>query len=178
MFDVRGLRLYAGFMRKMLSEGEISMKSRSSVNYSPNDDYYTPASIFKALNLHFDLDVCAPKDGVPWLPSKKHYHLEIDGLAQPWEGLIWCNPPYSKPAPWIDRFIQHSNGIMLVQISRSNGFIRLWDYSHGILVPDHKMMRFITIEGKTKTIFMPVALFAMGEIANQALINSGLGRVR
>ena len=154
------------------------MKSRQSPSYSPNDDYYTPPTIFQALGLTFDVDVCAPSGGVPWVPARMHYDMALDGLSQPWEGLVWCNPPYSGPAPWIERFIEHGNGIMLVQVARSKGFRRLWDLADGIMIPDHNMMRFINTQGKTKTIFMPVGLFAIGEVSYQALLRSNLGRVR
>ena len=154
------------------------MKSRSAKDYTPADDYYTPKPIFDALGLTFDIDVCAPTGGVPWIPAKQSFDLETDGLSQDWDALVWCNPPYSKPGPWIDKFIEHGNGIMLVQISRSKGFMRLWDQALGIIFPDNKMMKFVTLDGKAKTIFMPVALFAMGDISYQALLASNLGRVR
>jgi len=154
------------------------MKSRSAKDYTPADDYYTPKPIFDALGLTFDIDVCAPTGGVPWIPAKKSFDLIIDGLSQDWDGLVWCNPPYSKPGPWIDKFIEHGNGIMLVQISKSNGQKKLWDQCDGMLFPDIKIMKFINLQNEAKSVFMPVALYAMGQIGYQALLASNLGRVR
>ena len=152
-------------------------QSRSRKDYSPADDYYTPAYIFEALGLTFDVDVCAPKDGIPWLPAKSHYHLEMDGLAQEWSGLVWCNPPYSKPKPWIDKWIEHGNGLMLVQFSRSKGFVRLWEESDGVIaLPSN--LKFVHISGDQRGIFMPVGLFAIGDVSYQALLRSNLGKVR
>lgn len=62
------------------------------------DDWYTPAWIFEAMDETFDLDVASPPGGIPWLPCRRYYSLEDDGLAQPWEGFVWCNPPFSAPA--------------------------------------------------------------------------------
>lgn len=29
-------------------------------------------------------------------------------------GVVWCNPPYSKPLPWIERMAWYGNGLMLL----------------------------------------------------------------
>lgn len=77
--------------------------------------WYTPPSIFELLNLEFDIDVCSPKGGVPWIPAKRHYSIEDDGLTSPWIGKIWCNPPYGKETPrWLKKMNEHRNGIALV----------------------------------------------------------------
>ena len=142
-----------------------------------SDDIYTPPSVFDALGLEFDLDVCAPENKLPWIPAKRHYSLKDDGLAQPWEGLVWCNPPYSKPSPWIDKFINHNNGIMLVQISRSKAIKQLWEHADGIALQPTGF-KFINPELKPHAIFMVVMFFSMGEVATEALNKSGFGRVR
>lgn len=150
--------------------------SKNDKDYKPADDYYTPRWVFEKLNLEFDLDVCAPEEGVAWLPAKRHYSLKDDGLVSEWCGLVWCNPPYSDPTPFIDKFIEHSNGVMLVQISKSRAFMKLWDVAHGIVVLPPNI-KFEHRDHGTKGIFMPVALFAMGDLGVKALANVG-GRVR
>ena len=150
--------------------------ARQDPNYKPNDDYYTPEWIFKTLNLTFDIDVCAPEGGVSWIPAIKSYSLQDDGLLQDWHGLIWCNPPYSNPKPWIEKFIKHGNGIMLTQVARSLGFLDLWNNVDGIVFPEHKLMKFQHKELGTKGIFMPVALFAMGKVSVEAI--SKIGHIR
>ena len=78
------------------------------------DQWFTPPSVFAALGLRFDLDPASPPGGVPWIPADRYYTESDDGLTQPWNGLVWLNPPYSAPAPWIERLYQHGQGVALL----------------------------------------------------------------
>jgi hypothetical protein len=78
-------------------------------------EWYTPAHIFDALGLRFDLDPCQPANGVPWIPADRYYALPLNGLREPWEGRVWLNPPYGKyVARWLGKFLEHGNGVALV----------------------------------------------------------------
>jgi len=78
-------------------------------------DWYTPKHIFDSLNITFDLDPCCPEGGVSWIPAKSHYSLPQDGLALPWHGTVWCNPPYGKETlKWLAKMNEHRNGVALV----------------------------------------------------------------
>lgn len=78
-----------------------------------SDECYTPRWVFDAMGLEFDLDVAAP-DGGPWhVPTKRFYTAKDDGLARPWEGLVWCNPPYSRFRPWVERWAEHPRGVLM-----------------------------------------------------------------
>lgn len=50
------------------------------------DDWYTPKWVFDDLGIDFDLDVCAPKEKLEWIPAKKHFSIDVDGLSQQWGG--------------------------------------------------------------------------------------------
>jgi len=78
-------------------------------------DWYTPAWIFDELGLVFDLDPCHPATRIPWIPATKTYSLPQDGLTLPWEGKVWCNPPYGKhTGAWLRKMHEHRNGVALV----------------------------------------------------------------
>lgn len=78
-----------------------------------SDDCYTPRWVFEAMGLQFDLDVAAPRGG-PWhVPARKWYTAEDDGLASPWRGLVWCNPPYSNFLPWAEKFAAHDRAVLM-----------------------------------------------------------------
>src|SRR5262249_60873520 len=76
-------------------------------------DWYTPPEYFKALGLVFDLDPCSPGPG-HWVPAKKIYTKEDDGLRQPWlpGWLVFMNPPFggrNSHAPSVIEFLNHRN---------------------------------------------------------------------
>lgn len=50
----------------------------------------------------FDLDVAACEES-HW--AECYYTKSDNGLARPWFGRVWCNPPYSDIAPWVERAI-------------------------------------------------------------------------
>ena len=77
------------------------------------DERWTPRWLFDAMTVRFDLDVAAPPGGVPWIPANAHLSAVDDGLAAPWRGLVWCNPPFSNAGPWAARWIEHANGVLL-----------------------------------------------------------------
>lgn len=46
----------------------------------------------------WDLDVAADEES-HWAPL--WFGVEANGLAQPWFGNVWCNPPFSNLEPWL-----------------------------------------------------------------------------
>jgi hypothetical protein len=85
-----------------------------------NDDWYTPPWLFDAAGIVFDLDVAAPVDpSRRTCPARAYLTPVEDGLTHEWGGVVWCNPPYSSPAPWVARFAAHPDGLMLVPAARS-----------------------------------------------------------
>lgn len=78
-------------------------------------DWYTPKWIFDRMNVIFDLDPCQPWPPIPWIPVWQVYTLADNGLALPWHGRVWLNPPYGKfTAAWLKKMHEHRNGISLV----------------------------------------------------------------
>ena len=77
------------------------------------DEWLTPRHVLAALG-PFDLDPCAPAVR-PWDTAARHYTVMDNGLVQPWEGRVWCNPPYGlEAAQWLARCADHSNAMALI----------------------------------------------------------------
>lgn len=76
--------------------------------------YLTPKWITDLLG-PFDIDVCASTPR-PWDIGKTVYVEKDDGLAQQWQGLVWCNPPFDTRGvgKWVERMADHDNGLLLV----------------------------------------------------------------
>jgi len=100
-----------------------------------SDDYYTPAYIFDALQMQFDLDVCAPENNLHWIPAKTHFNIDQDGLAQAWFGTVWMNPPFSNPTPWVKKFQKHNNGVGLIPTSNGKWLTELWNDEISFVLP-------------------------------------------
>lgn len=78
-------------------------------------EWYTPPEIFEAMGVRFVLDPASPVGGLPWVPAMVHYDKEIDGLTQPWFGLVWLNPPFGREVgAWMRRMAEHGDGVALV----------------------------------------------------------------
>lgn len=74
------------------------------------DCWFTPREIVNELG-PFDLDPCTSVDR-PWDTAARHFTPDDDGLAQPWEGRVWLNPPYGTALElWIERMAKHSGGV-------------------------------------------------------------------
>lgn len=79
-----------------------------------SDEWYTPAYIFEALGVTFDMDVAAPLHGGPHVPTSRWIHE--DSLAKEWAGFVWMNAPFGGRnglVPWLEKFFAHGDGIAL-----------------------------------------------------------------
>lgn len=70
-----------------------------------NDELGTPPGVYDALSRivgPFEYDAaCSPENALAEPLG--------DGLVVVWPaGRIWCNPPYSAPAPWVDKALESS----------------------------------------------------------------------
>jgi len=75
---------------------------------SKTEMWETPQDFFDKLNeeFHFTLDVCAIPENAK---CENFYSPEIDGLKQPWKGVVWCNPPYGRQiGSWVRRALSAS----------------------------------------------------------------------
>lgn len=86
------------------------------------DTYQTPQPLFTGLHNRFKFaaDIAASDDN-HLLPA--YLTKEDNALITPWRmmcptgGYVWCNPPYSKVAPWVSKARQERrNGVGTVML--------------------------------------------------------------
>lgn len=143
------------------------------------DEWLTPPSILSALG-EFDLDPCSPINR-PWDTAKHHYNINDSGLHHPWNGRVWCNPPYGlEAAQWLDRLAQHGNGIALIfaRTETRMFFDHVWRRADAVLFIEGRL-HFHHVDGTRAKANSgaPSCLVAYGENNVRALECSGLGVV-
>lgn len=100
---------------------------------SKKDLWSTPQDFFDKLNeeFHFTLDVCALPENAK---CEKFYTPEDDGLHQPWDGVVWCNPPYGRQiGKWvytglIASMLRGSTVVMLLPARTDTKWFHEWIY--------------------------------------------------
>ena len=76
------------------------------------DDWLTPRDLIERLG-PFDLDPCAPTNP-PWPTAAAMIAPPDDGLALPWWGRVWCNPPYAEVGRWVKRCAEYGSAVALI----------------------------------------------------------------
>ena len=165
-------------MRKLVEFG-ARLFSDHHAEYEPSsDEFYTPATIFTALDCRFDLDVASPPGGLPWVPADVFLDQAADGLALPLTGFVWCNPPYSQPSPWLERMAAHGNGIMLLPGDTSTRWWQTWATTADAWCFISGRVRFVKADGEAQPSWtgrFPSVLVGWGSTAIDTLENCHLG---
>jgi hypothetical protein len=140
------------------------------------DEWLTPPNVLGALGA-FDLDPCAPVVR-PWPMATEHYTAADNGLAKPWRGRVWLNPPYGgETARWMERLADHGNGIALIFARTETGifFPWVWERASALLFLKGRL-HFHYVDGRRAKANggAPSVLIAYGSNNVEALRSSGL----
>lgn len=79
---------------------------------SGSDSWATPKEFYDFLNAEFNFndDPCPLFNNPP-----------IDGLTREWGNSVFMNPPYSKPAPWVEKaYLESLKGKIVVGLLRGD----------------------------------------------------------
>ena len=144
-----------------------------------NDEWLTPPEIVRACG-QFDLDPCAPIVR-PWDTAARHFTVEDDGLAQSWDGRVWCNPPFGREAvKWLRRMADHGNGIALIPARTETAMFyeTVWGRADAVLFIQGRP-HFHYVDGRRAPFNSgaPICLVGYGLSNVVALERSGLGVV-
>jgi hypothetical protein len=157
---------------------QSEMPNDFNSNTENKDEWLTPPEIIKALG-PFDLDPCAPTPETrPWDTATNHFCVRDNGLAQPWEGRVWCNPPYGRETfKWLDKLADHDGGGIALIFARTEtvGFHRsIWAKAHSVFFFKGRL-RFYHVTGeKGGTANAPSCLVSYSAMDTRAIAQSGL----
>lgn len=147
------------------------------------DEWYTPAYIFEAMGVRFDLDVAAPPYKCP-ADSWCDVAICADSLSQIWQNFIWMNPPFGGRnglVPWLEKFFAHGNGVALVPGRTSAPWWQDYAPRADALLFVRSKIKFIGADGRPgKSPAQGTTLMATGSDGVSALANAarvGLGLV-
>ena len=95
---------------------------------SARDDWETPQFLFDGLNAEFgfELDVCASSSNAK---CNTYFDKTANGLAQPWSGVCWMNPPYGRTIEkWVHKAFYESQlrGALVVCLLPARTDTRWW----------------------------------------------------
>lgn len=144
------------------------------------NEWLTPPELLAKLGA-FDLDPCAPINR-PWATANNHFTIEDDGLVQPWQGRVFCNPPYDTRLiiQFIERCIEHKNAIALT-FARTETILfqeLIFRHAHSILFIKGRLSFHHVTGERGGTAGAPSCLIAFDEANSQVLKNCGIaGRI-
>ena len=105
----------------------------SKANKGETVDWLTPMNIVRSLG-DFDLDPCGFKN---WPTAKKMYCLPEDGLALPWSGRVWLNPPYGtkESNTWLRKMSNYGVGTALLASRTETAWFHdyVWEAATAVL---------------------------------------------
>lgn len=137
-------------------------------------EWYTPASLFEALGVRFDLDPACAADAP--VPADFTYNKTHDGLAHEWFGHVWLNPPYGPAGvAFTDKMIVHADGLLLLP-SRTETAV----YQRTLAAADavcllRDRLWFVRDDGVTGRSSFASTLFAFGGWSVDVLRRADLG---
>ena len=81
-------------------------------NLKGNDEWYTPHEYVDAARKvmgSIDIDPCSNDLAQQIVQASEYYTIETNGLAHPWKGCCWLNPPYNAKdmRKFVDKLIYH-----------------------------------------------------------------------
>lgn len=175
-FAAMGDREYQPRPRKKPRNGWLGGENQDEGSRQRETRWLTPVPIVKALG-SFDLDPCgAPGHTL----ARRTYQVDDgqDGLALPWFGRVFLNPPYGKlTLPFMRKMAEHGNGTALIfaRTETAMFFETVWGRATAILFLQGRVT-FLDAQGvpAKANSGAPSCLVAYGDADATALYECGL----
>jgi hypothetical protein len=141
--------------------------------------WLTPPEVLQDLG-PFDLDPCAAPEPRPWATAARHYDItkDEDGLYLPWEGVVWCNPPYGpNTGQWLGLMAHHQCGVAFTfaRTETQYFFDHAWARGAGFLFLKGRVTFYRPDGSRGGTAPAPSVLIGYGDEGLRRLARSKLG---
>ena len=125
---------------------------------SGNHEWYTPADIVASVRDCLgviDLDPASSAVAQAIVQASRYFTIDDDGLAQPWSGRVFLNPPYARDVigPFITKLTGHiddrevTEAVVLTNNSTDTAWCdALWARASAVAFPDARV-RFLRPDG-------------------------------
>lgn len=143
-------------------------RGREALTSSESEEWYTPAAVVEIARRvlgEIDLDPASSAEANATVRASRYYTEADDGLAQPWKGRVWCNPPYGKTdegesnqGRWSERLVREyaagavTAAVLLVNATPDRTWFRpFWEHAIAFLCSRVRFARPGTGEAKQPT---------------------------
>lgn len=101
---------------------------------APTEWYTPPEYVDKARRVlgEIDLDPASNALAQNWIQAGNYFTQEDNGLIQPWQGRVWCNPPYGRQVrKWLGKALasyeakEMESAVMLLNRSEADWYKEL-----------------------------------------------------
>lgn len=145
-------------------------------------EWYTPSKLFERLGSPtFSLDPAAAPpnqrfDPRAYVAARRYYGIEDDGLAKPWDGHVWLNPPYGPAGvAFVKRMIAHGDGLLLLPSRTETGVYQQAFAAADLVCLLRDRIHFVRHDGFQARASFGSTLFAFGDWAADILRAAHLG---
>ena len=147
-----------------------------------SDSWCTPEVILDPVREFYgeiDLDPCSNEGST--VGATVTYTLADDGLAHPWQGRVYCNPPYSDCAAWLARCAEMpSRGGEAIALPKGDWSTKWW-WDHVRTASARCLLKtrvsFCLTEGATTAPFPSVLVYWGPRVDDFARVFGPLGEV-
>lgn len=116
---------------------------------SESEEHATPRALLELVRQEYpiELDVCATPENTA---CAAYYTKADNGLAQPWTGVCWLNPPYGrKIARWLAKAVQSAaEGATVVTLLPARTDTKWWHTYCQPVLEKYGTERVIFLEGR------------------------------
>jgi phage N-6-adenine-methyltransferase len=157
---------------------------------SGDNEWFTPVDYIAAAREvmgEIDLDPATHSIAQQTVQAVNHFTRADDGLAQPWHGRVWLNPPYAQPfiAQFIEKLVTEvtdrrvEQAILLTHNYTDTGWFHHAEGAADLLCFTRGRIKFVDIDGDDCAPTQGQAFFYYGaEIGRFREIFSQFGFVR